>query len=104
SAGSLLLVLVGIRRETDRFAKLSDATAAAVFASLGACVREIDFVGWYRHGCVAAAVLAQNGTPSNDICHRAFERVGQALNERLPIADMKKLRVRVVTLGEQVRR
>ena len=42
-----------------RRAKLTDATAAALFRGLGASVREVDFVGWYREGQVAAAVLAQ---------------------------------------------
>src|SRR5947207_1337856 len=65
STRSLLLVLVTVRPSSDRQAKLTDATAAAIFSGLGSCVREVDFVGWYREGRVAAAVLPQplNASP-----------------------------------------
>ena len=46
----LYLVLVAVRQSPGRRAKLTDATAAALFRGLGASVREVDFVGWYREG------------------------------------------------------
>ena len=101
---SLLLVLVSSRRENAKSEPLNEATAAAVFASLGECVREVDFIGWYREGRVPAAVLAQGSQPSIDIRDRLAQRIVQALMKRLPPHDAQRLRVRIVRLGGRVRR
>ena len=66
---SVLLVLVAVRQSPGRNTKLTDATAAALFGGLGVCVREVDFVGWYREGYVAGAVLAQGSKASGDEPH-----------------------------------
>jgi hypothetical protein len=71
---------------------------------LVACVREVDFVGWYREGHVAAAVLAQGDKASSDARQLIAERMRPALRERLLPDEARKLRVRVVRLDGSVRR
>ena len=68
-------------------AKLTDATAAALFGGLGACVREVDFVGWYREGYVAGAVLTQGGNASGErtASHRRAGAAGASGNGFQPI-------------------
>ena len=103
STRSLLLILVTVRQSAGRSAKLTDATAAALFRGLGACVREVDFVGWYREGQVAAAVLAQGVKASSEVQRLIAERVLHALGKRLSADQSRNLRVRVVRLGGRVR-
>jgi len=103
SPRSLLLVLASIRQGHAAHARLSDTTAAALFSGLGECVREVDFVGWYREGRVAAAVLAQGVKASIEMRDRTKGRVVDALRKRLTAADTRNLRVRVVRLGGRVR-
>ena len=65
-------------------------------------VREVDFVGWYRDGRVAGAVLAQGfEEPGADASCRIVERVTRVLSERVPRSVVGRLRVRVVKLGSQ---
>lgn len=99
---SLLLVLVTMR-EAQGKSNLSPATAAALFAGLGECVREVDFVGWYREGRVAAAVLAQGIHSPVEARLRTTDRIAQALAKRLTVAQARDLRVRVVRLTGRVR-
>jgi hypothetical protein len=66
---------------------------------LGACVREVDFVGWYREGRIAAAVLAQGVRSTNDVPHLITKRVLLSLRKRLSADRARNLRVRVVRLG-----
>jgi len=104
STRSLLLVLVTTRQGRTSHARLEDATAAAIFAGLGECVREIDFVGWYREGRVAAAVLAQGVKASAEMRDRTAKRIVHAMKKRLSDAHATSLRVRVVSLGGRVRK
>ena len=102
SMRSLLLVLVTLRQSPGLSAKINDATAAALFRGLGASVREVDFVGWYREGRVAAAVLPQGVKASGDVPHLIADRVVIALRKRLSADQSRNLRVRVVRLGARV--
>jgi hypothetical protein len=94
---SLLLVLVSVRESPGRSATLNPTMSAALFAGLGASVREVDFVGWYREGQVAAAVLMQPVMPAPDFCRRLAARVMHAVGGHVPGNPL--LRVRVVSLG-----
>jgi hypothetical protein len=97
SRRSVLLVLVSAQSQTGRPAVLDQMAASALFARLGAAVREVDFVGWYREGRVAAAVLTQQVPASVEACNRVVARVTAALN--IPaIGAHGRLRVRVVSL------
>jgi hypothetical protein len=99
SKRSVLLVLVAVRQSAGVNAKLTDQTAAALFSGLGACVREVDFVGWYREGYVAAAVLAQGSSASGNEPYLIAERVRPAIGKRLSASEARNLLVRVVRLN-----
>ena len=103
STRSLLLVLVAVRQGPGTSAKLTAAAAAALFSGLGTCFREVDFVGWYREGRVAAAVLAQGVNASGEVPHLIAERVLPILRKGLSADQSSNLRVRVVRLGGRVR-
>ena len=93
------LVLVAIRNGVGRRAKLTDATAAAVFRGLGSSVREVDFVGWYHERHVAAAVLFQGAKTPGCPPAAIADRVRTALTKQLAAPQIGQLRVRVVRLG-----
>ena len=98
----LLLLLVGLRRCPKRGADVPRAVSPALLTGLGLCVREVDFVGWYRQDRMAAAVLTQGlDLPDHDAPSRIVERVTRILSERLPHRVAERLRVRVVRLGPQ---
>jgi hypothetical protein len=74
--------------------------AAAIFRGLGESVREVDFVGWFREGRVAGAVLAEgNGTATDKTRQLMAERVTRTLAKRLPAHEAKSLRVRIMRLA-----
>jgi hypothetical protein len=97
SRRSILLVLVSAQSQTGRPATLSQAAATELFARLGASVREVDFVGWYSEGRVAAAVLTQQAPASPETRDRVAHRVTAAVSVPV-IAAHGRLRVRVVAL------
>ena len=98
SRRSVLLVLVAVRRSPGLNAKLTDATAAALFGGLSGCIREVDFLGWYRQGYVAAAVLPQGSQPSGSEPNLVAERLRPAIKERLSVHEASSLRIRVIRL------
>jgi hypothetical protein len=99
----LYLILVAIRTSPGKREKLSDATAAALFRGLDASVREVDFVGWYLEGQVAAAVLPQGvKAPDGGVEPLIADRVFAETTKRLPPVQSSNLRVRVVRLGGRV--
>ena len=96
---SLLLILVKLRQDARPAAAFSDHTAVALFAGLGACTREVDFVGWYREGRVAAAVMTQGAYATPDVLRVVAERTRLALAARLSADQAGNLRLRVIRLG-----
>jgi len=97
---TVLLVLVSGRRVPGAAISLSDATAASVFRGLGESVREVDFVGWFREGRVAGAVLAPTAGAAGDEAQQLMaERVMQTLIKHLSMSQASNLRVRVVRLA-----
>jgi hypothetical protein len=97
SSRPIVLVLASVRSAPGRSAVLAPAAAAALFSALGAAVREVDFVGWYREGRVAAAVLTQHAASPENVRERVARRVTRALDGRSPGGRMP-LRVRVIRL------
>jgi hypothetical protein len=94
------LVLVALSTGNGRRATLTNGTATVIFEGLGASVREVDFVGWYQEGYVAAAVLAQGvKAPTDRMAPLIAARVRAELSKRLPLEQAGKLRVRAVRLG-----
>ncbi len=102
SSRSIVLVLVSLRSGPGRSAMLNADSAAALFSALGAAVREVDFVGWYREGRVAAAVLTQHMAPPEGVCERVAGRVTRALDGQWLGSEMP-LRVRVICLRSKAR-
>ena len=95
----LFLVLVAIHRTPGRRAHIPDTIAAALFTGLGASVREVDFVGWYKEGRVPAAVLAQGNLSDATMARAIADRVRAELKKRLSLAQADTVRVRVVRIG-----
>ena len=95
-----LLLLVSLRRCPVRGTRFSSSAAASLLQGLGVCVREVDFIGWYRDGHVAGAVLAQGfDEPTAEAPNRILERVTRILRARLSADLTDRLRIRVVRLG-----
>jgi len=96
---SVLLVLVSIRGTPGRSDRVAPRTASAVFSALGSSVREVDFIGWFRDGQVAAAVLVHQGPDqSSTITARITERLKRELRDAAPT-----LRLRAISLGTERR-
>jgi hypothetical protein len=99
SGRSLLLLLVDLKTERDGRAGVAPSVAPKLFSALHACVREIDFIGWYRGGRVVGAVLTQGAeAPAPDESRRIGERVAEVLHERLPSHIGRRIQVRVLQL------
>src|SRR5262245_41287313 len=95
----LLLLLVRFRG-FGAHDEVSRSVSLGLFTGLALCVREIDFVGWYRKGRVAGAVLTQGvDLPDREAADRIVARVTRTVGERLPSSLAKRLRVRIVRIG-----
>jgi hypothetical protein len=99
SERSILLVLVSVREQSGRNAPLTEEMAAQLFAGLGASVREVDFIGWYRHDRVIGAVLPQAAGASAELRDLIAHRVLKSLQKHAPRHHSANLRVRVAVLG-----
>jgi len=100
SQREFLLLLVSLRRCPQRGVRFSSGVASTLLTGLGLCVREVDFIGWYRHQRVAGAVLPQGfERPGAEAVGRISKRVIGVLRQRLPKEAADRLRVRVVRLG-----
>jgi hypothetical protein len=95
-----LLLLVSLRNSPNAGTGMSRSVSAGVLSVLGQCVREIDFIGWYRADRIAGAVLAQGfDTPGPGALTTIVHRVTNMLSAELPAHIAGRLRVRVVRLG-----
>lgn len=102
---TFLLLLVSLRKQPGVSVAFSPRLASRLFSGLALCVREVDFIGWYREGRVAGAVLIQGiGTPDPDAARRIGERVTQILGRRLSAAEVQRLQVRVLQLCRRLKR
>ena len=103
SEGALLLVLVSLRKNTGS-SVIPREWSSVLFSGLAHCVRDIDFIGWYRDQRIAGAVLAQGlEIPSAEAMKRIAERVTKILRHRLPAATADRLRVRIIQLGPRAK-
>lgn len=104
SGRSMLLLLVEFKSEREGDNQMDLWVASKLFSGLTTCVREVDFIGWYRSGRVAGAVLSQGAdTPGQDVAQQIGERVAQILSERLPSQVRQRLQVRVLQLHSKVK-
>ena len=100
---SLLLILVKTRVRAGKRHPFVVRNAAQVFQALGSCVREVDVVGWFREGIVAAALVTLNGGANADLAARLAARIDRMLKAEMGQAQVAQLRVRIVRLGGKVR-
>ena len=90
-----LLMLV----DFNKHPRIDAVTADKLFSVLSLCLRETDFIGWYREGRVAGAVLTQHGeTDGDDLSDVVRARIGGALRQRLPSDLARQLQTRVYQL------
>jgi hypothetical protein len=101
SKRKFLLLLVSLRRCPRDGVKFSSGLSGPLFLGMRECVREIDFIGWYREGQVAGAVLLTQGQDGScsDAPTRIVDRVTSILGQRMPRDITDRLLVRVVHVG-----
>ena len=95
---SIILVLVSVRLQPGRSTPLSEDAAASLIAGLSAGIREVDFVGWYRQGRIAGAVLPQAPAAPRELRDVIAQRMVTTLKKFLPSEEARHLHVRVVQL------
>jgi hypothetical protein len=98
SAGSFHLLLVTPREEQpDGSAAFTPAAAACIAGALSTCVRDSDFIGWYREPGTIGAVLTHDPrkTPP-DLSMGAFDRVVDDMLRALPEEIVKAISVQLV--------
>ena len=101
SRRSMMLVLVSLRPSPGRSALLTESVGSTLLAGLVACVREVDFVGWYRQDRVAGAVLPQGTVSSAELRSQILKRILTSLKTSLPAHATRNLHVRVVRFGRK---
>jgi len=96
SNSRFLLLLVDLKKDARQSAGFDAATGVKLFAAMLPCLRETDFIGWYRQERVASAVLTQVGeTPGVEVSNLVASRVREALVQNLPTNLSGRLQVRV---------
>ncbi len=99
SRRSVVLVLASTLRRAGVRRPMDSSSAQKLFAGLWLCTRDADFIGWYREGRIAGAVLAQRSEhQSGNVCRRIRARVLDVLFGALPKSTRAMLRVHVVQL------
>ena len=96
SGRPLLVALVDLKEPPSTSARIDPAVGPKLFSGLWLCLRETDFVGWYREERVAGAVLTQPADGiQTEICRPIARRISGALRNVLPSDVARHLRVRV---------
>ena len=95
----LLLVSLNNSKSSDR---LSPLVSSTLFTGLQACVREVDFLGWYEEPLTVGAVLAQRTDPPADVAALIAERVSGFLSRSVSPRVAERLRVRVIRVGSEL--
>jgi hypothetical protein len=101
SGRPFLLLLVDLKRDSvsDLEPQIQPQTAERLFSALTQCLRDTDFLGWYREERTIGAVLTQDspasGTGISDVVAR---RVTNGLRQELPASLSARLHLRVYEL------
>jgi di/tricarboxylate transporter len=96
SGRPFLLVLLSVRKQAG-IAAIPRGMAARIFSGLWLSVREVDFVGWFRDGHVAGAVLTQGADLLSPGVSRVIAaRIVETVRKRLPMEVARHVRVRVL--------
>lgn len=92
----LLLALVDLKKPLTVDELDAPDAALHLFEALRSCLRETDFMGWYRENELAGAVLPQfRGSSVNTSTRRVGERISHGLAHRLPAPLARSLEVHV---------
>jgi len=89
-----LLLLLDVRRPAMPRSEVDIASSPRLVSVL-ACLRETDFIGWYRAASVVGAVLPQDSGCAADAQTTVSRRVTRALRESLPSDQAARVNVRV---------
>jgi len=92
-----LLLLVDLKkRSTTASADIERATSDKLFSALALCLRETDFLGWYRANTVVGAVLTQHADAVDAGVQEAVRtRVVETLSKKTSSHIASRLQVRV---------
>jgi hypothetical protein len=95
-----LLMLV----DFNKHPRIHGATADTLFSVLSLCLRETDFIGWYREGRVAGAVLTQHGEADWEHLSEVVRgRIEEALRRHLPSELARHVQARVYQIPPHVK-
>jgi hypothetical protein len=105
SGRAFLLLLVDLKEQPGASLRIDPIVAGKLFSALWRCLRETDFVGWYREDRVAGAVLLTQlvDGPLMEVCGLVGQRVSAVLSEGLPPDVMHRLRVNVCQLPPRLK-
>ncbi|MEO7406670.1 MAG: hypothetical protein ABIZ92_06630 [Vicinamibacterales bacterium] len=96
---SLLLLLVELEANSHGQRGITPSVASGLFTGLTLCLREIDFMGWYRSGRVIGGILIQGAdAPALHISRALTERIAKVLCESVPSQERSRVNVRVLQL------
>jgi hypothetical protein len=95
------LLLIDLKRhsESDIDARIDRRTADRLFSALSLCLRETDFIGWYReHRSIGAVLTQDSNAAAAGIPDPVARRVHLSLQEILPAAVAPRLQLRIYQL------
>jgi hypothetical protein len=99
-----LLMLIDFKRHPGVEPAIDGAAARTLFSALSKCVRETDFIGWYREGRVVGAVLTQHGDfDGGDLSEIIRRRAAAQLEQLLPAELGRDLQLRMFLLSPQAK-
>jgi len=94
-----VLLLVDLKKQPSPTSRLAPAAAEKLLAALSRCVRETDFIGWYRDHAIAGAVLTQDSeTVESNLPEAVSRRITDVLRDHLPVDLANMIQVRVYRL------
>jgi hypothetical protein len=95
SGRPFVLLLVNLKQESGRSARIDPAVAREIFSGLWTSLRETDFIGWYWEDHVAGALLVEfQGGTWRDVSSMIVQKVNAGIRERLSTTDALRLQVR----------
>jgi hypothetical protein len=90
------LVLAELRRRDGSTERMARPASESLFRTFSACLRETDFLGWYREGHIAGAVLTETGVAQDDEALRhVVERIRRTFEDSVPVEVSSRLHVRI---------
>jgi hypothetical protein len=98
-----LLMLIDFQRNRGSKPLLDIVTESNLFSILSLCLRDTDFMGWYREGRLAGAVLTQHSQPDgHDLSEVVRQRIGDELEKHFSPDLARRLQVRVYQLSPNI--